>query len=136
MYYIYKVFNSIFLVVGPPHQKCTYAVPHSILPVNFWPIIFIWFWISIKFPTKWYIMCLYFEKIYFLVTRASGLKSLPSLIQYGRKMTTDQNMSPTCFLSPNHIFTRFEVKPNPLKYAHSTYTSSKSIVWIYFLWIN
>ena len=66
-----------------------------------------------------------FWKIYFLVTRDYGSKWLPSFIQYGEQMTTDQNMPRTFFWPLDDIFTLFKVKPNPLKYAHSTYTRSK-----------
>ena len=70
-----------------------------------------------------------FWKKYFLVTGAYDPKWPPSSILYGGQMTTDQltNMSPTLFWSPDDVFTGFEVQQNPLKSAHSTYTSSKSI---------
>ena len=70
---------------------------------------------------------------FFLVTRAYGLKWPSSLIQNGGQMTTDQNIPPTFFWSPDDIFTRFKVKPNPLTHAQSNYTSSSSTEECYLL---
>ena len=70
---------------------------------------------------------------FFLVTRAYGLKWPSSLIQNGGQMTTDQNIPPTFFWSPDDIFTRFKVKPNPLTHAQSNYASSSSTEECYLL---
>lgn len=85
----------------------------------------IWVWISIKFPTKWYVACPYFEKFIFWSPGIMAQNGCHLLFNMVSKWPLIRICHEPFFWPLDDIFTLFKVKPNPLKYAHSTYTRSK-----------